>query len=80
MAIIAKINTTTNIGRAKVSSPVKTSIVSSDFSPKPNVAVSELADVEAVVVQNGQTLVFNSVTGKYEANTVSVPVVNGGTF
>ena len=80
MAITAKINVTTGIGRATITQPNRSTIVAQNFAPKPNVSISQLTDVAAAAVENGQTLIYNSVTGKYEANTVLVTVVNGGVF
>ena len=82
MAITAKINVTTGIGRATITQPNKSTIVSQNFAPKPNVSLSELNDVTISGVENGQVLVYNSASGKYEANTItaSVTVVNGGSF
>ena len=59
------------------------SVVSAqNFAPKPNVALVELTDVHATGAENGQGLVYNSVTGKFEDNTVTTTVVsvNGGAF
>jgi len=80
MAITARLNTTTGIGRATIKQTTRSTIVSQNYTPKPNVSLAEINDVSLGGVQNGQTLVFNSSTGTYEANTVAVPVVNGGTF
>ena len=68
------------IGRVKVTQSTRSTIVAQNFVPKPDVALSELNDVSTQGVQNGQALIFNSTTGKYEANTVLVTVVNGGVF
>ena len=82
MAITAKINVTTGIGRATITQPNKSTIVAQNFAPKPNVSLSELNDVSLVGSQNGQALIYNSAIGKFEANTVtgSVVAVNGGSF
>jgi hypothetical protein len=82
MAITAKINVTTGIGRATITQPNKSTIVAQNFTPKPNVSLSQLNDVTISGVENGQVLVYNSASGKYEANTItaSVTVVNGGSF
>ena len=82
MAIIAKINTAGTIGRATIKTPLKTAIAAQAFAPKPNVSLSEINDVTTTGVQNGDTLVFNSATGRYEAKTItaSVTEVIGGTF
>ena len=59
------------------------SVVSAqNFAPKPNVALVELTDVAATGPQNGQAIIFNSSTGKFEANTITATVISifGGNF
>ena len=82
MAITARINVTTGIGRATITQANRSTIVAQNFAPKPNVSIAQLTDVTTTGVENGQALVYNSVSGKYEANTVtaSVVAVNGGSF
>ena len=82
MAITAKINVTTGIGRATITQPNRSTIVAQNFAPKPEVSLAQLNDVDTQGVQNGQALIFNSSTGKYEANTITATVVSivGGTF
>ena len=82
MAIIAKINTQGTIGRATIKSSPKTAIAADTFAPKPNVSLSEISDVSTIGVENGDALVFNSATNKFEAKTVTATVteVIGGTF
>jgi hypothetical protein len=82
MAIIAKINTQGTIGRATIKSSPKTAIAADTFAPKPNIALAEINDVSTTGVQNGDALVFNSATNRYEAKTVTATVtqVFGGTF
>jgi hypothetical protein len=80
MAITAKINVTTGIGRATITQASRSTIVAQNFTPKPNVSITQLNDVTTTSVLNGQALIYNSAIGKYEANTISVPVVNGGDF
>jgi len=82
MAIIAKINTAGTIGRATIKTPLKTAIASQAFAPKPNVSLAEINDVTTTGVQDGDTLVYNSATERFEANTVTATVteVIGGTF
>jgi len=72
----------TTIGRVKVTQSTRSTIVAQNFAPKPEVSLGQLNDVDTQGVQNGQALIFNSATGKYEANTVtaSVVAVNGGSF
>jgi hypothetical protein len=87
MAIVAKINNAGTIGRATINQPAKSTIVSTNFKPKPNVAVAELTDVVATGVQDGYTLVYNSAQNKYIASTannitanVTITNINGGAF
>ena len=82
MAVNARINTTGSIGRATIKSSPKTTIAADTFAPKPNVSLSEIKDVDTTGVQNGDALVFNATTNKFETKTVtaSVTEVIGGTF
>ena len=70
----------TTIGRVKVTQSTRSTIVAQNFVPKPEVSLGQLNDVDTQDAQNGQALIFNSSTGKYEANTVLVTVINGGVF
>ena len=82
MAITARVNTTGTIGRATIKSSPKTAIAADTFAPKPNIALAEINDVSTAGVENGDALVFNSATNKYEAKPVTATVteVFGGTF
>jgi hypothetical protein len=80
MAITAKINVTTGIGRATITQASRSTIVAQNFTPKPNVSLTQLNDVVLTDAQNGQALIYNSAIGKYEANTVLIQTVNGGDF
>ena len=70
------------IGKVKIGQTNRTTIVSSNFKPKPNVALTELTDTDVAGVQDGDVIQYNSATGKFEANTVVATVVsvNGGSF
>jgi hypothetical protein len=82
MAITARVNTIGTIGRATIKSSPKTAIAADTFAPKPNVSLSEINDVSLTGVENGDALIFNSTTNRFEANTVTATVteVFGGTF
>ena len=82
MAITARVNTTGTIGRATIKSSPKTAIAADTFAPKPNIALAEINDVSTTGVQDGDAIVFNSATNRYEAKTVtaSVTEVIGGFF
>jgi len=82
MAITARIKTQGTIGRATNKSNPKTTIAADTFAPKPNIALAEINDVSTTGVQDGDAIVFNSATNRYETRTVtaSVTEVFGGTF
>jgi hypothetical protein len=80
MAITAKINVTTGIGRATITQASKSTIVAQNFTPKPDVGINQIAGITTTGAQDGFTLIFNSDTGSFEANTISVTAVNGGDF
>jgi len=67
---------------AKVTQQTRSTVVSQNFAPKPNVALTELTDINVTGVQDKQVLQFDSATGKFVANTVTATVVSvqGGTF
>ena len=82
MAVNVRVNTTGAIGRATVKSSPKTAIAADTFAPKPNVSLSEIGGVSTTGVENGDALIFNSTTNRFEANTVTATVIEvfGGTF
>jgi hypothetical protein len=67
---------------AKITQQTRSTIVAQNFKPKPNVALSELTDLNVSGVQDKQVIQYDSATGKFIANTVSATVtsVNGGSF
>ena len=74
-----------SIGTVTISQTTRTTIANQNFKPKPNVALNEIIDVTTVGVQDGFTLIYNSDTGRYEAQPVSnaairLDVVFGGSF
>jgi hypothetical protein len=70
------------VGKVKIGQTNRTTIVSSNFKPKPNVALTELSDTNLTSVEDGQVIQYNSTTGKFEANTVTATVTSvfGGKF
>jgi len=82
MAVNARINTGSNIGQVKLTQQTRSTIAAQNFAPKPNVSLTELNDVNATGAQNGQGLIYNSTTGKFEANNVTAVVTSvfGGSF
>jgi len=71
MAINAKINTTSSIGRAIIKSSPKTAIAADTFAPKPNVSINEVSGISTTGVEDGYTLIFNSTTDNFEAQPAS---------
>ena len=71
-----------NIGKVLINQPNRSRIVAQNFAPRPNVSMAEINDVTTVGVQDGDTLVYNSATGRYETKTViaTVTAIAGGTF
>ena len=57
-------------------------IAAQNFAPKPNISISEVVGVNVAGAQNGQVLQFDSVSGKFVANTVTATVISvqGGSF
>ena len=85
MAINAKINTTSSIGRAIIKSSPKTAIAADTFAPKPNVSINEVSGISTTGVEDGYTLIFNSTTSNFEAQpasnvAVDISQITGGTF
>jgi hypothetical protein len=82
MAVNVRINNGTNVGQVTVNQQTRSTVVSQNFKPKPNVALTELTDINVAGVQNGQVIQFDSATGKFIANTVTASLVsvNGGSF
>ena len=70
------------VGKVKIGQTNRTTIVSSNFKPKPNVSLTELSDTNLTGVEDGQVIRYNSATGKYEANTITATVTSvfGGKF
>ena len=84
MAVIAKINNAGTIGKATVKQSSRSTIVSQNFAPKPNVSLSEISGVSTANVQNGYALVYNSSTGLFEAEAIeaatTIATITGGSF
>jgi hypothetical protein len=65
---------------AKVTQQTRSTVVAQNYAPKPNVALTELTDINVSGVQDKQVIQYDSATGKFVANTVtaSLVAVNGG--
>ena len=85
MAITAKINVTTGIGRATITQASKSTIVAQNFTPKPDVSIDQLSGISTIGVQDGFTFIYKSSTGKFEASpaadvTAQITQITGGSF
>ena len=60
-----------NIGRVVVRPVTKTTISAPDFTPKLNVAITDIQNVDAATRQDGDTLIYNSATGTYSVGGIT---------
>ena len=62
--------------------PANKTSASVSVAPSSNISLGQLTNIDVANVSNGQSLVFSSITGKFEARTVSAEVTNiiGGSF
>jgi hypothetical protein len=71
-----------DLGKVTVFQPNRTTVVSPNYKPKPNVALAEINDVSTEGVQDGYSLVYSSANNRYETK-VAVTVLatlDGGLF
>lgn len=67
--------------RVKVGGNKQTTIVSPNYAIKANVTMNEILDVSTANVENGYTLVYNSLTQKYEVSPIlELQNIKGGNF
>ena len=71
-----------DIGKVTVFQPNRSTIVSSKYKPQPNVALSEINDVNTENVQDGFSLVYVSANNRYEMKIATSVIDNldGGYF
>lgn len=74
-----------NIGRVVVRPVTKTTISAPTFTPKLNVAITDIQNVNVAVRQDGDTLIYNATTGNYESSPIQgaqidINNINGGRF
>jgi len=58
--------------------PNKTAVTSVQINKVPSLTLGQLTDVDASGTENGETLVYDSVSQKYVVK--AIPVIRGGTF
>ena len=71
-----------DLGKVTVFQPNRTTVVSSKYNPKPNVALAEINDVYTNDVQDGFSLVYSSANNRYEMKiaTTVLEKLDGGIF
>jgi hypothetical protein len=82
MAVNVRVGGNSGVGQVTVSQQTRTTVAAQNFKPKPNVALTELTDLNISGVQDKQVIQYDSATGKFIANTVTASLisVNGGSF
>lgn len=86
MAIRGSIQSKQGLVGKVVTTPInQTHIASPRFTPKANVAMAEITDVEMIDKANGDILIYNSASEKFElsklsAEQIDLGNINGGRF
>ena len=73
------------IGKVVMRPVNRTSISSPNFRPAPNIAMSDIADVQFTSKANGDILIYNASSEKFELNKITldqfdIQNINGGRF
>ena len=71
-----------DLGKVTVFQPNRTSLVSPNYKPKPNVSLAEINDVSTEGVENGFSLVYSSANNRFEMKvaTTVLASLDGGLF
>ena len=74
-----------NIGKVTLRPATRTTIAAPDYSPKINIAISDIQDMNVASRQNGDTLIYDATTGEYksapiDAAKLQINNINGGSF
>jgi hypothetical protein len=71
-----------DLGKVTVFQPNRTTLVSPNYKPKPNVTLAEINDVSTEGVENGFSLVYNSANNRFEMKiaTAVLEKLDGGLF
>jgi hypothetical protein len=73
------------IGRVVVRPITKTTISAPNFTPKLNVAITDINNVNVSIRQDGDTLIYNAASGEYQSQPIQnaqidIRNINGGRF
>ena len=82
MALVTIINTSAPTVTLK---PANKTVATVAVRPASNVALGDITNVDVANASNGQALIFNSATGKFESQTFNldannITIVSGGLF
>ena len=83
MAVNVRIGQRKTIGSVKVGQTQPTLISNPNHTVKTNIAMADITDVSTANLENGFTLIYNSVTEKYEVSSIKnlAPTnITGGLF
>jgi hypothetical protein len=69
-----------DIGRVKITSPVRTVISDPNFKSKPNVSISEIRGVNVITRSSGDVLVYDSINDTFTSSSTLTLNISGGTF
>jgi len=71
-----------DLGKVTVFQPNRTTLVSPNYKPKPNVSLAEINDVSTTGVQDGDSLVFGSANNRFEIKVATTVLgsLDGGLF
>ena len=71
-----------DLGKVTVFQPNRTTLVSPNYKPKPNVSLAEINDVSTEGVQDGYSLVFDSANNRFEMKVATTVLgsLDGGLF
>ena len=71
-----------DLGKVTVFQPNRTTLVSPNYKPKPNVSLAEINDVSTEGAQDGYSLVFDSANNRFEMKvaTTVLGTLDGGLF
>ncbi len=83
--VTARIRTPGVIGKVEVQQSLRTTVADPKFRPKPNVALTELADTSITTVEDGQVVAYSSGDGKFVVKnlgdiSITPTNINGGFF
>lgn len=74
-----------DIGRLKITSPIRTVVSDPNYRPKPNVTINDIIGVNVSTKTQGDVLVYQANTDTYisaplNTATLSLNNINGGSF